>query len=150
MKKLFILLFIGALVFSVNAQKSEFTVKVDPNAGIFEFETEVLDYGTILQNSDGEREFTFKNVGKSPIIISRAKGSCGCTVPSWPKKPIMPGETAKIGVKYDTKRIGNISRSITLMSNASETKKVLRIKGKVIKGTGAESLEKEKSIMSVK
>ncbi len=156
MKKVFTLLFIGLITLTINAQttnkqvkkSNDFTIKANPNAGVFEFESEVIDYGTIEQNADGKREFKFKNVGKSPIIISRAKGSCGCTVPTWPKKPIMPGETAVIGVKYDTKRVGNISKSITLYSNASEPTKVLRIKGKVLKTEVKAPIEKKKSLMS--
>lgn len=155
MKKLITLLFIGVITITVNAQKktdakksNEFTIKADPNAGIFEFETETVDYGTIQQNADGKRTFKFKNVGKSPIIISKAKGSCGCTVPTVPKKPIMPGETAEIGVKYATNRVGAFSKSITLYSNASEKTKTIRIKGKVLKGADGKSLEKPKSMMS--
>jgi len=147
MKKIFTLLFVGVLAISVNAQKNDFTIKADPNAGVFEFETELVDYGTIAHNADGKRVFKFKNVGKSPIIISKAKGSCGCTVPTVPKKPIMPGETAEIGVKYATNRVGAFSKSITLYSNASEKTKTIRIKGKVLKGE-TKSLEKPKSIMS--
>ena len=67
-------------------------------SGIFEFESEVIDYGTIKQNADGVRAFKFKNVGKSPIVITKVKGSCGCTVPTKPDGPIMPGESAEIGV----------------------------------------------------
>ncbi len=148
MKKIFTLLFIGVIAINVNAQKNEFTIKADPNAGVFEFETETLDYGTIAHNADGKRVFKFKNVGKAPIIISRAKGSCGCTVPTVPKQPIMPGQTAEIGVKYATNRVGSFAKSITLYSNASEKTKTIRIKGTVLKGDAPNSLEKPKSIMS--
>ena len=159
MKKVFTLLFIGVISLSVNAQKTikkatnakkanDFTIKADPNAGVFQFESELIDYGTIQQNADGKREFHFKNVGKSPIIISRAKGSCGCTVPTWPKKPIMPGEEAVIGVKYATNRVGAFSKSITLYSNASEPTKTIRIKGKVLKGDTKAPIVKKKSLMS--
>jgi hypothetical protein len=160
MKKLVTLLLIGIFTISIQAQKvkdvkkvnkSEFTIKADPNAGVFDFETEVLDYGTIDQNSNGVRSFKFTNTGKSPIIITRAKGSCGCTVPTVPKKPIMPGESAEIGVKYATNRVGSFSKSITLTSNASEKSKVIRIKGKVLKaGASEKNLEKPKSMMSAK
>ena len=98
-----------------------------------EFETEVIDYGTIAQNADGVREFKFKNTGSEPLIISNAKGSCGCTVPEWPKQPILPGESAVMTVKYDTKRVGPINKSVTITSNAAnEPTKVIRIKGKVL------------------
>ncbi len=151
MKKIFLLLVISAFAFTSNAQ-NEFTIKADPNAGVFEFESETLDYGTIAQNSDGKRVFKFKNIGKAPIIISRAKGSCGCTVPTVPKRPIMPGETAEIGVKYATNRVGAFSKTITLYSNASEKTKMLKVKGKVLAGSAKpkETLEKPKSLMSIK
>lgn len=156
MKKIFTVLFIGVITLSINAQTKaktvkkakEFSIKADPNAGVFQFESELVDYGTIQQNANGKREFKFKNVGKSPIIISRAKGSCGCTVPTSPKKPIMPGESAVIGVKYATNRVGAFSKSITLYSNASEPTKVIRIKGKVLKAEAKAAVEKPKSLMS--
>ncbi len=150
MKKILSLVTILTIAFSMNAQ--EFTIKADPNAGVFEFETEVLDYGTIAHNSDGKRVLKFKNIGKAPIIISRAKGSCGCTVPTVPKRPIMPGETAEIGVKYSTNRVGSFSKTITLYSNASEKTKTLKVKGKVLAKNvkPKESLEKPKSLMSTK
>jgi len=152
MKQIFTLLIISIFAFNINAQNNEFTIKADPNAGIFEFVSETIDYGSIEHMSDGKRVFTFKNVGKAPIIISRAKGSCGCTVPTVPKRPIMPGETAEIGVKYATNRVGAFSKSITLYSNASEKTKIIRIKGKVLPGENTQktSLEKPKSLMSIK
>ena len=95
------------------------------------FDTEVIDYGTIAQNADGVRTFKFTNTGNAPLIISNAKGSCGCTVPTWPKQPINPGEQSEIKVKYATNRPGPINKSVTVMSNASTPSKVLRIKGNV-------------------
>lgn len=110
---------------------------VATESGIFEFESEVIDYGTIAHNSDGVRAFKFTNVGKSPIVITKVKGSCGCTVPTKPKGPIMPGETAEIGVKYATDRVGAFSKTVTVTSNASEASIVLKIKGKVLPGETA-------------
>jgi hypothetical protein len=108
-------------------------VKVqNPNAPTITFDSEVIDYGTIEQGADGVREFKFVNNGKEPLIISNAKGSCGCTVPTWPKEPIKPGESSIIKVKYDTKRLGAINKSVTITSNAAEPRVVIRIKGKII------------------
>ena len=101
--------------------------------GKFSFETDVIDYGTIQQNDDGLRIFKFTNVGDAPIVISNAKGSCGCTVPTYSKNVIAPGETGEIEVKYATNRIGKFTKTVTLTSNASEPTKVLRIKGEVLK-----------------
>lgn len=104
----------------------------------FEFESETIDYGTIDNGSDGNREFKFKNVGTEPLIISNAKGSCGCTTPDWPRDPIAPGASATIKVHYDTKRTGNFTKTVTLTSNATEATKVLTIKGNVNAPAAAE------------
>lgn len=143
MKKILLILFVGIL--SINAKAQE--LNADSIVPIFEFEQEVIDYGDIAQNSDGNRTFVFKNVGKSPLIISQVKGSCGCTVPTKPEEPIMPGETGEIKVKYATNRIGPFSKTVTIVSNASEEKKVVRIKGRVLESENKE-LQKKKSIVS--
>lgn len=97
-----------------------------------EFSKDTHDYGTINQYADGTCEFIFTNTGNAPLVISNAKGSCGCTVPSWPREPIAPGATGSIKVKYDTKRVGIIGKSVTLQSNAvNEPTKTIRIKGNV-------------------
>lgn len=134
--------FVLMLFISVNAFSQE---KKATNAGVFEFESETIDYGKIKKNSDGNRSFTFKNVGTKPITISKVKGSCGCTVATKPNKPIMPGETAEIGVTYATNRIGGFSKTITITSDASEARKVLRVKGIVMKNESSAT----KSVVSV-
>lgn len=97
------------------------------------FETLEHDYGTIDQYSDGTCKFVFTNTGDKPLIISNAKGSCGCTIPSWPKEPIAPGASSVITVHYDTKRVGRFGKTVTLQSNATNyPTKVLRIKGEVV------------------
>ena len=96
------------------------------------FEKDIHDFGTLEVNGDATTEFKFTNTGTEPLIISNARGSCGCTVPEWPRKPIAPGESESIKVKYDSKRIGPINKSVTITSNAeNEPSKVLRIKGKI-------------------
>ncbi len=104
---------------------------VNPNAPKFKFESEVMDYGTIEHNADGNREFKFVNVGKEPLIISNAVGSCGCTTPVWPKEPIKPGASAVIKVHYATERVGAFEKTVTLTSNADTPSKVIKIKGVV-------------------
>jgi hypothetical protein len=102
-------------------------------SGVLSFENETIDYGTIQQNADGVRIFKFTNTGEAPIVISKVKSSCGCTVPTYPKTAILPGETSEISVKYATNRIGAFKKTITITSNASEANKILRIKGNVLK-----------------
>ena len=96
-----------------------------------DFESKVVDYGTIEHKSDGVRKFVFTNNGTEPLIIKNAKGSCGCTVPTYPKEPIAPGVTAEIGVKYATTRIGKFTKTITLTTNASKKPVILTVKGEV-------------------
>jgi len=103
------------------------------DAGVFSFENTTIDYGTINQNADGARTFSFTNTGNAPIVITQVKSSCGCTVPSYSKTPVLPGETSEIKVKYATNRIGVFKKTITVMSNASEANKLLYIKGEVLK-----------------
>jgi hypothetical protein len=96
------------------------------------FDTEYHDFGTVPYGGNGTHEFKFTNTGKEPLIISDAQGSCGCTVPTYPKNvPIKPGETQVIKVTYDTKRPGNFTKTVTVNSNAKTAQKVLTIKGVV-------------------
>jgi len=128
MKKL---LFSLALVFIAGLGAKAVAQDVASGAQI-DFEKETHDYGNVEFGGNGQCTFIFKNTGNAPLIISNAKGSCGCTVPSWPKEPIAPGKTGTITVKYDTKRPGAINKSVTITSNAgNEPTKVIRIKGNV-------------------
>lgn len=132
MKKLLLALTITASTFGVFAQETvPAAVAPDPNAPTMEFTKDAIDYGTIKQDADGNRVFTFKNSGTTPIVISEAHGSCGCTVPTYPKEPIMPGKTAEIKVHYDTHRVGPFSKSVTVNSNAKNSPVVLKISGTV-------------------
>lgn len=115
------------------------------NSQEFKFEEETIDYGKINKGSNGERIFTFTNIGDAPLIIQNAQSSCGCTIPEKPEKPIMPGKIGEIKVSYDTKRVGGFSKQITITSNAKIARKVLKIKGLVEKTT---LLEKEESMLS--
>jgi hypothetical protein len=143
----FIILFTAGLAFASHAQDSKATEDhsghshgtpapaaktVDnPNAAEITFESETIDYGTIKQGSDGTRIFKFKNTGNEPLVISNAKGSCGCTVPTWPKEPVMKGQTGDMKVHYDTKRVGAFTKTVTIESNAKTSSKVVTIKGTV-------------------
>jgi len=96
------------------------------------FNTLELNYGVITKKSDGVRVFKFTNTGKAPLIINNAQGSCGCTVPTYPKEPIMPGETSEIKVSYDTNRVGQFTKFVTLTTNAiSSNTTQLKITGEV-------------------
>ncbi|HSI69607.1 MAG TPA: DUF1573 domain-containing protein [Gillisia sp.] len=102
------------------------------NTPKFQFETETIEYGEIKKGSDGVRVFEFTNSGNAPLIIENVFASCGCTVPSWTKTPIAPGDKGQIEVKYDTNIVGPIRRTVSVYSNADEPTKALKIKGKVV------------------
>ena len=112
-------------------QKTEEVKVENPNAPEIAFDSEIHDYGIIKQGADGSCEFKFKNIGKEPLIISNARGSCGCTVPTWPKEPILKGQTGVIKVHYDTKRVGAFTKTVTLNSNAKTDTRTFTIKGNV-------------------
>lgn len=137
MKRIFSLLFLLAgLGFTVAAQEAiavEETVKVATDGAQMEFEATTVDYGTIEQGSDPYRFFNFANTGNAPLVITNAKGSCGCTVPTYPKEPVPPGESGEIKVRYDTNRVGPFTKRVTLTTNVGEEPIVLTIKGKVEK-----------------
>lgn len=126
---LFSLSFLLISAFALKAQDN--AANANPNAAEITFTSDVIDYGTIEHNADGNRAFTFKNTGKEPLIITNCQGSCGCTVPTWPKEPIKPGASAEIKVKYATDRVGPFEKTITVSSNAKTASKILRIKGTV-------------------
>lgn len=97
------------------------------------FETMIVDYGTIQQKGEPLRTVKFTNTGTDPLIIKSAQGSCGCTVPVWPKDPILPGESSVIEVRYDTNRVGKINKSITITTNEGPEKHILQVVGEVMK-----------------
>ena len=152
MKKIFLALALISGVMVTQAQTTAPTEKKAVNGPKMEFETSVMDYGLIEHNADGKREFVLTNTGNAPLIISNAKGSCGCTVPTWPKAPIAPGESASIGVKYATNRIGKFTKTITLTTNAPEKTKILTIKGEVKKPVEAPAAptKPKSSVLEVK
>lgn len=128
MKKIFLfcIYFVAAGVFA-NAQDA----KTLTSTAEITFEKELYDYGTIDYASDGSYAFKFTNTGKDPLVITNATGSCGCTVPKWPKEPILKGQSAYINVTYDTKRPGPFTKTVTINSNAKSASKVITIKGVV-------------------
>ncbi len=98
----------------------------------FKFDKTEHDFGTINEGDVVETVFSFTNVGKSELIITSAKGSCGCTVPEWPKEPIMPGEAGEIKVKFNSYRKPNLQqKQITLRTNTEGGKEILKIRAQV-------------------
>lgn len=128
-KILFIALIVGINQTSFAQTKPE----DNPNAPKIVFNKTVHDFGELTQNAPAVCEFKFYNKGKSPLIVSNVHASCGCTVPSWSNKPIMPGDSGVIQVKYSTAATGAIDKLVDVFSNATQMALSLKLKGKVIK-----------------
>ena len=115
------------------ATQAAATPAPDPNAPDFKWESTTIDYGTVTKADEtaASREFKFTNTGKSPLIISDCRGSCGCTVPTCPKEPILPGAKGSIKVHYDINRVGPFTKTVTVTSNAKTPNETLKITGTV-------------------
>lgn len=93
---------------------------------------DVHDYGDVPFGGNGECQFKVTNTGTEPLVLAQCQGSCGCTVPKCDPNPILPGESSIITVKYDTKRPGPISKTVTISSNAvNAPQKIVSIKGNI-------------------
>ncbi len=115
-----------------------------------EFKETEHDFGMIMEGEKVIHEYAFTNTGDEPLIISNAKGSCGCTVPDWPREPIAPGASSVIKVQFDSKNKGKVggglqSKRVTLTSNTDPVNTYLTIKGKVDKEATAEEPAKNPS-----
>ena len=145
MKKVIYLLGIMLLMAGVAKAQDKGTVQMGPE---IEFEKVVHDYGDVPYNGNGECEFRFTNTGTEPLLVQKPKSSCGCTIPSWPNEPILPGESDVIKVTYRTNRAGNINKTVTVTSNAVKNSTVvLRIKGRVL-DQPTEALPEKKNEMN--
>ena len=130
-------------VFAGNAQDAT-KVQATDTKGMaeFKFDDEKPDslkgvefnFGSIKQGDVVTHEFSFTNVGKEPLIITQASGSCGCTVPLWPKEPIKKGEKGVIKVTFNSAgKMGLQDKTVTITSNAKSNPKIIHIKGTVEK-----------------
>lgn len=97
------------------------------------FAEEVFDFGKITEGEKVSHSFSFKNTGKKNLIISGASGSCGCTVPEWPKQPIKPGEEGHINVVFSSEgKSGMQEKTVTVVTNCEPATRVIRIKTEII------------------
>jgi hypothetical protein len=105
---------------------------VDGKFPTITFENEEHDFGTIQQGDKVVYDFKFKNTGEADLTITSARGSCGCTVPEYPKIPIKVGKTGNIKVSFDsTGKHGETSKTVTLLCNTKEGNKILTIKANI-------------------
>lgn len=149
MKKTFILA-IAALSFAAcrnaNNQTSETTsavsvgndtsktAKVAPaDAPVIVFEREIFDFGKIEQGEKVQHDFKLKNTGKTPLIITNATATCGCTVPQKPGQPILPGKEGIVSVVFNSEgKMGMQDKVVTITSNANPTVSTVHLVGEVL------------------
>ena len=107
-------------------------VPADGKYPVMTFEKTEHDFGTIAAGSKVNYSFQFKNTGEADLIITRAVGSCGCTIPEYPKTPIKVGESAKIDVSFNSAgKHGNQQKSVTISTNTKAGVESLLIKASI-------------------
>lgn len=132
MKKLIITAFVAVgAVFVTNSQTVAPQKPVDKNVAEISFEKETHDFGVIPQGTPASYTFIVTNTGKSPLIITNAAASCGCTTPDWTKEPILPGKKGFIKATYNAASPGAFMKTVTVTSNASREMVTLTLKGEV-------------------
>ncbi len=126
-----LLLILVSVATLINAQPAVYV-----SEAAIETQTTVYDFGEVTQTEKGEYiycDFEVTNIGAAPLIISKCKGSCGCTTPECDKTPISTSKTANIQVRYDSNRVGPFTKTVTIYSNAvNEPEKIVTIKGTVV------------------
>ncbi len=146
MKKIFSIFFISVIIFSCNSQSEKsITTEIINNPATANGETdtinvpkmafseEVYEFGSITQGEKVTHTFKFKNTGKTDLVITSAQGSCGCTVPSYPKNPISPNSEDAIEVTFDSHgKQGQQHKTVTIVANTYPSTTVIAIKGNVI------------------
>ena len=128
---IFLLTFCSFSVINSQEVNKKSETQSDKKKPVLVFEKVLHDFGNVEYDGNGTCEFVYKNTGKEPLILSNVQASCGCTIPEWSKEPLKKGGTAVIKVKYDTKRQGSFTKTITVTSNAKNQTEVLTIKGNV-------------------
>lgn len=104
---------------------------------VIDFKETTFDFGTVVSGEKVSHTYSFTNTGSEPLIISNAKGSCGCTVPEWPKEPIAVGATGEVTVVFDSKnKKGPRNQKVTLTANTDPPQTFIYLKGEVSPAAG--------------
>jgi hypothetical protein len=141
-KTIFLFVLVAFTAVSVNAQQQRVNLIGTPNDSDFvpsvqgpeiQFEKLVHNFGEIVQNSNGDVDFRFKNTGSEPLVLLDVRPSCGTcvSVRNWPREPIMPGQEGMVAVRYNTHILGDMGKTVTVLSNGKTDRVVLRINGYV-------------------
>ena len=122
---------LALMSFTVIPAKTE-AVKTEIGTSPISWKSELVDLGEIPQGKPKTIDFEFKNTGKTAVVITNVKASCGCTATDYTKTPIQPGATAKVSATYNAVAKGPFTKTVTVTTNAEETPKILSFKGTVL------------------
>ena len=101
---------------------------------IFNLEENFYSFGELVQGEVVKHIFTVENTGNAPLIVTDARASCGCTVPEYPKDPILPGQKGKIKIKFDSQgKLGSFRKQVSLFTNCQPSQRIITITGNIIK-----------------
>jgi hypothetical protein len=140
MKKMFLGLVAASVLMACNqAPKADNTTTAattavnTTNAPVMKFADVTHDFGKIKQGDKTSYDFKFTNTGKSPLIVTNAVASCGCTTPEWPKEPVLPGKDGKISVTFNSAgKSGLQDKQITITANTNPAQNVVHLIGEVL------------------
>lgn len=125
---------LGVVFFAMSQTASVAVSSGDPSSmAKFKWEETTHNFGKIDQGKPVSTEFTFTNTGKTPLVISNVKGSCGCTVTKYTKEPIAPGKTGNVKATFNAAAMGAFNKSVRVTANVEGGNETLFIKGEVIK-----------------
>ena len=130
--RFFVILALVVITISVNSQSYLTGNSSSKSSAVITWNNDIHDFGKIKQGTPVEIIYKFKNDGLKPLIIKNVESSCGCTVPEYPRIPIKPMSGGQIKATFDAKKVGVFSKSVKVLTNASEKPKVLILKGEVI------------------
>ncbi|MFC2137550.1 DUF1573 domain-containing protein [Bacteroidota bacterium] len=137
MKKYTTIIILLLFGFCLQAQENPITNNTSkdldiPGEAKVNWENTVVDMGEIAYKKPQTAKFIFKNTGEKPVIVTNAKGSCGCTGIKYPKEPIKPGESGTIQATYNAASLGAFNKSVTVDINIPDGRQILRLKGTVV------------------
>ncbi|MCF6181492.1 DUF1573 domain-containing protein [Lutibacter sp.] len=126
--------------------------KMNMGMPIIAFDKKAYDFGTINEGDKIDGAFTIYNKGKADLVITGARASCGCTVPSWPKEAIKPGDSAKLNFVFNSRgKRGKQNKSITLRTNTENVNEIIRVTGNVTPKPKTKSmLKRDKKLNAIK
>ncbi|HEY9535154.1 MAG TPA: DUF1573 domain-containing protein [Mucilaginibacter sp.] len=132
MRKLLLATLMAGALMACN-QKKKADIKYTTDGSDIRYESSTYDFGKIKQGAAVTHSFKFTNTGKSPLIITSAMASCGCTTPTWPKSPVMPGDTGSISVTFNSAgKSGLQDKLITITANTQPAQSIVHLLGEVL------------------